>query len=426
MTLQYKTLVLSVIVACLMVCALSQAEDNSQKFKLKPGASGKLCLQCHGTFQDTLNKPFVHTPLKKGECTGCHNPHASNHGKMLTAENVSVCLTCHASVIPKEVSSSHKVVVEGNCMKCHDPHASSNKFNLVKAGNLLCADCHKAMVDNIGKVKFKHKPVVEGCGNCHLPHTSAKAPFLLKNDIVQLCTGCHRTDRPIFAKQHMNYPVAGARCTSCHDPHGSDRPGILYNNVHKPITNRMCNQCHEEANSKTPLKLKKEGNEICRACHSTMINQMAERNRIHWPVLSKEGCLSCHNPHASTQKGLLKAPMLTLCGRCHDDTIKRQEKSVTKHEPVKEGVCTSCHEPHASNNTLLFKQATIIDVCAACHDWQKHSTHPIGEKIKDKRNKNLTVQCLSCHRSNRTEFKGMIPFQATSELCIQCHAEFKR
>jgi predicted CXXCH cytochrome family protein len=224
----------------------------------------------------------------------------------------------------------------------------------------------------------------------------------------------------------MNYPVAKARCTSCHDPHGSDRPGILYNNVHKPITTRMCNQCHEEATSGSPLKLKKEGNDLCRACHSSMLGKMGEQNRIHWPVLSKEGCLTCHNPHASTQKGLLKAPMLTLCGSCHDDTIKRQEKSVTKHEPIKEGVCTSCHDPHASNNILLFKQSSVIEVCASCHDWQKHSTHPIGEKIRDKRNKNLSLQCLSCHRSHGTEFKGMLPFQSTSELCIQCHAEFKR
>jgi len=118
--------------------------------------------------------------------------------------------------------------------------------------------------------------------------------------------------------------------------------------------------------------------------------------------------------------------MLNLCGSCHDDTIKRQEKSVTKHEPIKLGACTACHEPHASNNILLFKEATVIDVCASCHDWQKHSTHPIGEKVIDKRNKNLTVQCLSCHRSHGTEFKSMIPFQATSELCIQCHIDFKR
>ncbi len=157
-----------------------------------------------------------------------------------------------------------------------------------------------------------------------------------------------------------------------------------------------------------------------------MLNQMAERNRVHWPVLAKDGCLSCHNPHASTQKGLLKAPMLTLCGSCHDDTIKRQDKSVTKHEPIKEGVCTACHDPHASDNVLLTNEKSIIDLCGTCHDWQKHSTHPIGEKVADKRNKNLTLQCLSCHRAHGTEYKTFIPFATVSELCTQCHAELKR
>lgn len=426
MTLRHKILMISVLAAGLLVGALAHAQDNSLKFKLKPGADGKLCLECHGGFKDNLAKAFVHTPLKKGECTGCHNPHTSSHGKLLAAEGGAICYSCHATVVPADSRSSHKVVAEGGCLKCHDPHATANKFNLVKAGNLLCADCHKAMVETVAKVKFKHRPVEDGCVSCHLPHASAKAPFLLKDDIVPLCTGCHRTDRPIFAKQHMNYPVASARCTSCHDPHGSDRPGILYANVHRPIATKMCNQCHEEATSPTPLKTRKEGVELCRGCHSTMVSQMGGMNRVHWPVLAKDGCLSCHNPHAATQKALLKSPMLTLCGSCHDDTIKRQHQSVTKHEPINEGVCTACHEPHASNNTTLFKGASIVDLCATCHDWQKHSTHPLGEKVRDRRNKNLAVDCLSCHRAHGTEFKRMLPFASTSDLCVQCHFEYKR
>ena len=426
MKLRYITLIIPVLAAGLLVVGLCHGQDNSQKFKLKAGASGKLCLDCHGGFQDTMKKPYVHTPLKKGECTGCHNPHAAAHGKLLDADSSAICLSCHSGVLPSEPRSSHKVVAEGKCMKCHDPHGSGNRGNLHKPDKQLCADCHKTLVDGIAKVKFKHRPVEQGCVGCHLPHSSAKGPFLLKDDIIPLCTGCHKTDRPIFAKQHMNYPVAKARCTSCHDPHGSDRPGILYNNVHKPVASRMCNQCHEESGSANPLKTKKEGLELCRACHSQMITQMTGQNRIHWPAISKDGCLNCHNPHAAPAKGLLKAPMITLCGGCHEDTIKRQERSVTKHEPVKEGVCTACHDPHASNNVLLTKGATIVDLCGNCHDWQKHSSHPLGEKILDKRNKNLSLQCLSCHRSHGTEYKGMLPFATTSDLCVQCHFEYKR
>jgi predicted CXXCH cytochrome family protein len=112
--------------------------------------------------------------------------------------------------------------------------------------------------------------------------------------------------------------------------------------------------------------------------------------------------------------------------KCHADTLQRQAKSVTKHEPVMTGMCTSCHDPHSSNSQFITKEATTIELCGTCHDWMKHSTHPIGEKVRDPRNKNLTVQCLSCHRSHGTDFKNMLPFPSTSELCVECHEQFRR
>jgi predicted CXXCH cytochrome family protein len=207
----------------------------------------------------------------------------------------------------------------------------------------------------------------------------------------------------------MNNPVANANCTGCHDPHGSDIPGILYNNVHKPVASRMCNQCHDDPTSATPLRVKKEGFELCRGCHNAMMNGVLDKKQVHWPLLSKEGCLTCHSPHAAPRKGLLKAEPLVLCGKCHADTLQRQVKSVTKHEPVMTGMCTSCHDPHSSDYQLLTKQATTI-----------------GDKVRDPRNKNLTVQCLSCHRSHGTDFKGMLPFPSTTDLCTECHEQFRR
>src|SRR6266567_387053 len=127
MNLRYKILFLPVLLLPLLVCAISHAaDDNALKFKLKPGANGKLCLDCHTTFKDKLSKSFVHTPLKKGDCTGCHDPHTSSHGKLLAAGGGEICAACHKSVVPAAALSVHKVVAEGSCMKCHDPHASAN------------------------------------------------------------------------------------------------------------------------------------------------------------------------------------------------------------------------------------------------------------------------------------------------------------
>jgi DmsE family decaheme c-type cytochrome len=415
---------LTFTVGCLslaLVGTLAAAQDNSLRYKLKPGANGTLCLKCHVPFKDKLAKSHVHTPVKKGDCSGCHNPHAAAHGKLLSADAKEICNSCHASLVPASAKSRHKVVVDGECVKCHDPHASDTKDVLVKGGSELCFACHKELATSVGSAKFKHAPVEKGCLTCHDPH-AGKGPALLNQDVNSLCLGCHKQDRPNFAKAHMSYPVTSARCTACHDPHGSNRPKILYNNVHAPVANRMCNQCHEEG----ALRLKRSGSEMCRGCHTEMYNKTFAKNRVHWPLASKDGCLSCHDPHAGPVKGLLKDKPAQLCGSCHGDTMRRFDKLVSKHEPVKNGECTACHDPHSSNVPFLAQKEKEIDLCATCHDWVNHSTHPIGEKYKDPRNKNLTLSCHSCHRTHGTEFKKMLPTPTTTELCVQCHEQYKR
>ncbi|MBS1151025.1 MAG: pccJ [Myxococcaceae bacterium] len=68
----------------------------------------------------------------------------------------------------------------------------------------------------------------------------------------------------------------------------------------------------------------------------------------------------------------------------------------------------------------------MLESCATCHDPLKHMGHPMGAKAKDPRNPNLVVDCLSCHRSHGTEFKHLIPYATTSDLCVKCHEQFKR
>jgi DmsE family decaheme c-type cytochrome len=404
----------------------ASTESIESKFNLKAGAAQKVCLTCHSQFEDLLKKPSVHTPLKSPGCIACHSPHASNFPKQLSAEVSTICLTCHAGIMTKGARSTHKVALEGKCVQCHDPHASDNKNNLRKAGNDLCFDCHKDKGEEIKKLKFKHSPVEKGCINCHNPHSAPKASALLKSEVPELCKECHDTKKPLFVKQHMSYPVENTRCTLCHSVHGSNRSGLIYDTAHKPFASKSCNLCHEGPTAPNPLALKKTGFELCRGCHNNSVNEMLSKNRLHWPVLGKDACLNCHNPHASPQAGLLRKAPIQLCGGCHADTIRRQELSVTKHKPIKDGQCMSCHVPHASDNTALFIQSSMLDLCGTCHDYMKHSTHPVGEKVIDKRNKNLTVQCLSCHRSHGTEFKKMLPFETVAELCTQCHTEYKR
>ncbi len=421
----------------------ARADDAS--YLLKPGARGKVCLTCHDDFAAKLKDAYVHTPVKDGDCTGCHSPHASSHGKLLSASTRGICFTCHPDIVPQNAVSTHPVAAEGHCVKCHDPHASNNPFHLLKSGNEVCFQCHKNMEKRVSTVKFKHWPVEKGCTNCHSPHGSAASDYLLVKKVPDLCLGCHKIDSPEIAKQHNNYPVQNARCTTCHNPHGSNTAGILYDNVHPPMAARMCDQCHEGNASPTPLKVKAQGYKLCAKCHADKIKDILAKNRVHWPLLSKKGCLNCHSPHASVQTDLLRAPMIELCGKCHSDTIARQARSKTKHKPIEEGKCTACHDPHSSNYVFLINQPAagnanqpaagkkvldqatlIVDLCGSCHNYQMHSTHPVGAKVVDPRNKNLRVQCLSCHRVHGTDNKDMLHFWPITDMCTQCHTEYKR
>lgn len=392
-----------------------------EAFHLKPGAMGKNCVNCHATFQDTLKQPFVHTPVKSGECAECHSPHASDHGKLLAADKSQICTTCHTDIALENAQSIHPDVAAGNCVKCHDPHASKNKANLLKSGNEVCFTCHAELGKAIAAAKFKHSPVTKSCLGCHDPHATGKTSHLLAKDVPALCLGCHKADAPAFQKAHLNYPVAKGDCTSCHDPHGSDQGSILWATVHQPVKNKMCAQCHNDASSPDALKTKRTGLDVCRSCHSQDVNTALADARVHWPVVDKTACLNCHRPHASRTGKLLQANEKQLCGRCHADAVARQTRSLTKHQPIDDGMCTACHRPHSSNTVFLLDGANVPEVCGKCHDWGKHSSHPIGPKVIDPRNKNLTLDCLACHRTHGTENKHLTHFDTKKDLCVQCH-----
>jgi predicted CXXCH cytochrome family protein len=419
------SLIIAVFLILPLVSSSTAFAASDKDFKLKPEARGKLCLNCHIEFSDKLKKRFVHTPVKDGDCTGCHNPHASDHGKLLAGSEDKICSLCHSTMIPKDARSSHKVVEEGKCILCHDPHAADNKNNLVKTGNELCFSCHENMAGYLKNLSHPHEPVSD-CLSCHDPHSSTDGDFMLAANPPDLCQDCHDIKGKQLEAAHMGYPVGKASCITCHNPHGSNQNAILYDQVHNPVAKRMCNQCHEAADSANPLATKRSGFELCRGCHNDTVNDILGADRLHWPVISKDGCLSCHNPHAAQKDNLLRGSLLKVCGSCHQDTLQRMVKSETKHEPIAKGECSSCHNPHSSNNKFLFTEPTTIKLCGKCHEWMTHSSHPLGEKYNDPRNENLKVNCLSCHRAHGTEYEKMIPYPTITNLCTQCHEKFRR
>jgi len=420
---RYLSVLSAVLFATLVLVSSASTQD---KFRLKPGAKGKICLSCHEDFKEKLKRPFIHTPVKSGGCSDCHDPHASRHSKLISADPNKICFGCHNKIAPANARSTHKVVIDGNCIKCHDPHAANNKFVLTTSGNQLCFGCHKDIANAVGKNKYKHILATKECLTCHNPHSSSKAASLLKEDVPKLCFNCHDLKKPTVAKQHMNYPMDKARCSSCHNPHGSNNPGITLENTHSPMARKMCNQCHQDPSQPNALGLKKEGVALCRGCHSDTVGGILSKNRVHWPAIDKKGCLNCHDPHGSKQAPLLLGPMKNLCGRCHADTIDKQNKAKGKHKPNEEGNCVLCHSPHAANYALLFDNTSVIGICGKCHVWERHTSHPIGEKIIDPRNNNISLDCMSCHRSHGTDQKYFTYYDPKTELCVMCHTKHVR
>ena len=88
-----------------LIPVLVAPAEAANQFKLKPGAQGKICLKCHTTFQKTLKSRAVHSPIKTGNCSDCHDPHTSSHKMLLSANITDLCSSCHKEVLPAKARS---------------------------------------------------------------------------------------------------------------------------------------------------------------------------------------------------------------------------------------------------------------------------------------------------------------------------------
>ena len=96
-----------------LTLAMYSTVQAANPYNLATGARGQLCLTCHEDFKQTMSKKFIHTPLAQGDCSGCHNPHAADHGMLLAADDTQICFSCHDGLVPPEAQSSHEIVSRG-------------------------------------------------------------------------------------------------------------------------------------------------------------------------------------------------------------------------------------------------------------------------------------------------------------------------
>ncbi len=282
-----------------------------------------------------------------------------------------------------------------------------------------------------------HAPVLEDCGNCH--GLARPGDFSVQEKVQSLCLGCH--DDPTLGKDGkrkavVHSPIAdGGDCLSCHDPHVGDtkamnirpQPDLCYechdkvtgkSHDHAPAAAGDCTSCHDPHAAPFAKLVRDKGRGLCLACHKdpTADPRQADRNMPFIHDALDEGCLSCHAPHGSAERGGLRRPQLAICGDCHDQDQAR-DKSIAVHSPIRDDrECTSCHRPHAGSIRALLT-AQVPALCADCHD-EAARPRKQGDKVHGPVAQGT---CLSCH--NPHAGPGPMLAKKSTEVCLPCHPQ---
>jgi predicted CXXCH cytochrome family protein len=355
--------------------------SSPNKNQLKKVTSGdkknNLCLSCHFQGMSVPEKGSRHAALDMG-CDACHVTHKTGPADKrdnrfhLTKDSPALCLDCH-DVNDKKLNEAHhnQPFAAADCLSCHDPHLSAmpklaRRFqhspfeagacdschSAPKDGKVvltqtdvraLCVTCHDEEAKKMEKAKVQHPGALGECIACHSPHASAY-PYLMKPDPVNACLACHAEQAEMLKTKPVLHRAAfGDGCYTCHDGHGGDRPKLLRASVEN---NALCLECH--SSKRSPKVDEKSGavtifggnvrlpsSYFARLAsldlgrgdafgHPTSTHPViATIDRSDPEKRRSMGCVSCHQPHASSSRGMLvteaKDGSMALCARCHTD-----------------------------------------------------------------------------------------------------------
>ena len=127
-------------VACTSCHSVHDAK--SAKGQLKTKADAETCFTCHKS-ERAKSMRTSHHPVREGKmsCSSCHNPHDGTTPKMVKGDSVNeLCYTCHTEKRGPFVFE-HAPVRE-DCVSCHEPHGSNHTRLLTQKLPNLCWNCH--------------------------------------------------------------------------------------------------------------------------------------------------------------------------------------------------------------------------------------------------------------------------------------------
>lgn len=289
-------------------------------------ATPALCLDCHDAKDADLIKAHQGQPFATANCVQCHNPHQSAQPHLMQAY-------------------MHAPFAMNSCDTCHKP-AENGKVVLTQSDTrALCVSCHADKAEQIDKAKVQHPGAQGECIACHNPH-AGKAPDFIQPDPVNACLACHTDQAEEGKKAHLHEPAFGLGCATCHEPHGGNNEHLL-----RAQGNALCLECHGPDSH--AQKLASEHVLTIFNGKVKLPEDYYQKNKVvilpiqyglGHPVLGHPvqdvmdpanitkvkvhiTCLSCHQPHASTQPGLLvkdQADNMAFCDNCHKNRLMLQ------------------------------------------------------------------------------------------------------
>lgn len=216
----------------------------------------ELCMECHEPIREIVEEAVVtHGALTEDKkCANCHSPHGSDLPVMLADKEVDLCLDCHNE--PMETESGpiinmkawiennperHGPIREGNCTLCHQPHGSQHfrilshrfprRFYSPFSTEVyeLCFQCHEEtlVLDELTAALTDFR---NGNKNLHYVHVNQK-----RGRTCRACHEVHAGTKPKRIKDFVPYgtwmyPVNfeisadGGKCApGCHLARAYDR-----------------------------------------------------------------------------------------------------------------------------------------------------------------------------------------------------------
>jgi predicted CXXCH cytochrome family protein len=205
-----------------------------------------------------------------------------------------------------------------------------------------------------------------------MPHVS-DLPLLLTEPAGDLCSTCHDLEDEDLVSAHLGADLTNLVCGSCHTPHGSGHPSLLAANLHEPVLDG-CDLCHQDTFDQFT---ESDSTEVCLMCHDD-ISDFAAAATVPHDAMELGGCTDCHNPHASSQPRLVKAPGAGPCAECHEDQVPGEGE--VAHRLIDSHGCASCHSPRGGEEETLLR-TTGSDLCLSCHNVER--VDPAGRLVAD-------------------------------------------